>query len=80
MSKSQKVPEAYEVYQHYKGARYLILGVFTHTETKERMVAYRELAKADAEPWVRPIHMWYEKVSCDERHYYGLRFVRLHKI
>lgn len=79
MSEDAKQPKAYEVYQHYKGGRYLCLGVFIHTETKEPMVAYRELCVVDAETWVRPLYMWYEKVSSDERNYCGPRFVRLRK-
>jgi len=77
MSQPEKTPQAYEVYQHYKGSRYLCLGVFTHTETGESLVAYRELAKVDAEPWVRPLGMWFERVCCDDRNYCGPRFVKL---
>jgi hypothetical protein len=79
MVETRMPPKAYEVYQHYKGTRYLILGVFTHTETKELMVAYRELAKIDADTWVRPFSMWYEQVSCEKRHYCGPRFTRIIK-
>lgn len=76
---SREPPKPYEVYQHFKGTRYLILGVFSHTESGECMVAYRELGNPEARQWVRPLNMWFEKVSSDERNYCGPRFVRLLK-
>lgn len=79
MSEEQRVPRTYEVYQHYKGGRYLVLGVFSHTEGDESMVGYQELYNPDAKLWIRPLRMWFEKVSCDERHYCGPRFVKLIK-
>ena len=79
MSEEQKIPRAYEVYQHYKGTRYFIQGVFTHTETGETLVAYRELAKADATTWARPLSMWFEKVTYEKGNYCGPRYVKLTK-
>lgn len=73
-------PKPFEVYQHSKGTRYLVLGVFTHTETGECMVAYRELGNPEARQWVRPLSMWYEQVSVEDRNYAGPRFVKLNKV
>lgn len=38
-------------YRHYKGGIYKVLGIGTHTETQERLVAY---ASKDLRIWLRP--------------------------
>ena len=51
------------VYQHYKGNKYLVLGVATHSETKEKLVVYVTLYANDlAHLWVRPLAMFSEEV------------------
>ncbi len=51
------------VYQHYKGNKYLVLGVATHSETKEKLVVYVTLYTNDlAHLWVRPLAMFSEEV------------------
>lgn len=51
------------VYQHYKGNKYLVLGVATHSETKEQLVVYVTLYDNDlAHLWVRPLAMFTEEV------------------
>jgi hypothetical protein len=51
------------VYQHYKGNKYLVLGVATHSETKEKLVVYVTLYANDlAHLWVRPLAMFNEEV------------------
>lgn len=47
------------VYVHYKGGRYTILGPARHSETLEPMIVYKS-SKGDM--WVRPEHMFHEKV------------------
>ena len=44
-------------YEHYKGKRYLVLGVAKHSETLEEMVVYKALY-GDGELWVRPLKMF----------------------
>jgi hypothetical protein len=51
------------VYQHYKGNKYLVLGVATHSETKEKLVVYVALYANDlSHLWVRPLAMFDEEV------------------
>ena len=60
------------IYRHFKGKRYQLLAIATHSETNEPMVVYRALY-GDKQLWVRPLDMWTENiVRCD---YSGPRFV-----
>ena len=53
-------------YQHYKGKKYLVLGVAKHSETKEDLVVYVTLYENDMSAlWVRPLKMFLETVSVD---------------
>ena len=51
--------EAGQVYRHYKGHIYRVVGVAKHSETLEAPVVY---SRADGEPdlWVRPAVMFAE--------------------
>ena len=51
-------------YRHYKGNDYEVIGVATHSETRERMVVYRPLYGERA-LWVRPLAMFAENVTVD---------------
>ena len=54
------------IYQHYKGNKYLVLGVAKHSETKEDLVVYVTLYENDmASMWVRPMSMFIENVIVD---------------
>lgn len=59
------------IYRHFKGNRYELLCIATHSETLERMVVYRALY-GDRGVWVRPLSMWTEHVERDG--YSGPRF------
>lgn len=53
-------------YQHYKGNKYLVLGVAKHSETLEDLVVYISLYENDlASMWVRPLKMFTENVVID---------------
>ncbi|MEP7166723.1 MAG: DUF1653 domain-containing protein [Candidatus Woesebacteria bacterium] len=53
-------------YKHYKGNKYLVLGVAKHSETKEDLVVYVSLYANDmASLWVRPLAMFLEDVVID---------------
>ena len=54
------------IYQHYKGARYRVLGEATHSETEEVLVIYRALY-GEHGLWVRPLTMFIEHVDIDGR-------------
>lgn len=54
------------IYQHYKGNKYLVLGIAKHSETKEDLVVYVSLYENDmASLWVRPLNMFLEDVEID---------------
>jgi hypothetical protein len=50
-----------DLYEHYKGLRYKIIGIARHSETLEELVVYQALyEKGDI--WVRPLEMFLEKI------------------
>jgi len=51
-------------YQHYKGPFYEVMGIATHSESGERLVAYRALY-GEYGLWVRPLAMFCETVQVD---------------
>lgn len=52
------------IYRHFKGNRYELLEIATHSETLEKMVVYRALY-GEGGVWVRPLSMWNEPVEVD---------------
>lgn len=51
-------------YQHYKGMKYLVLGIAKHSETLEEFVTYVTLYENDESSlWVRPLEMFLENVT-----------------
>ncbi|MFZ1257900.1 MAG: DUF1653 domain-containing protein [Candidatus Saccharimonas sp.] len=52
-------------YRHYKGHIYRVLGEAQHTETGERLVAYRALQDNGTVIWVRPYTMFFDTVTVD---------------
>ena len=61
------------IYRHFKGNRYEVLFIASHSETLEPMVVYRALY-GEGGVWVRPLSMWNEPV--ERNGYSGPRFVR----
>ena len=59
------------IYQHFKGNRYEVIGLASHSETMEPMVVYRALY-GEHGLWVRPAAMWNEIV--ERPNYQGPRF------
>jgi len=56
------------IYEHYKGNRYEVLDLATHTETGEQMVIYKALYKGNFPQgtlWARPLAMFKENVTVD---------------
>jgi hypothetical protein len=53
-------------YQHYKGMKYLVLGIAKHSETLEDLVVYTTLYENELSAlWVRPKAMFLESVTID---------------
>ena len=59
------------LYRHFKGNLYEVIGIATHSETREPLVVYRALY-GEYGLWVRPAAMWSETVNRDG--YHGPRF------
>lgn len=54
------------IYQHYKGNKYLAIGVAKHSETLEELVCYITLYdNKEGKIWVRPLSMFLEEVEID---------------
>lgn len=61
-------------YRHYKGKDYEMIGVATHSETRESLVVYRPLYGEGA-LWVRPLAMFTESVV-----FHGKQVPRFEKV
>lgn len=62
------------VYEHYKGQRYLVMYTATHSETLESLVVYQQLY-GQRGIWVRPVEMFIENVTVDEKSVPRFKFV-----
>jgi len=53
-------------YRHYKGKKYLALGLAKHSETLEDLVVYISLYENEtSQLWVRPLAMFMEEVEME---------------
>ena len=52
------------IYQHYKGPKYKVLYVATHSESEEQLVIYQALY-GEFGIWARPLSMFLETVVID---------------
>lgn len=54
-----------QIWRHYKGGTYEIVGMAVHSETLEKMVIYKMLYdSADFKKgtmWVRPLEIWFKE-------------------
>lgn len=50
------------IYKHFKGDYYMVEGVCTHSETKEKFVLYRALYR-NTELYIRPYDMFLSEVD-----------------
>ena len=56
------------IYKHYKGDLYLVEDIIYHSETGEKMVAYRALY-GDNKLWCRPYDMFVDEVNKNGQKY-----------
>ncbi len=52
------------IYQHFKGQKYEVLDVATHSETGEQYVVYKAMY-GDFGTWIRPLEMFTEIIERD---------------
>ncbi len=64
-----------DIYQHFKGERYKVIGLAKHSETQEELVAYQHL-DGDGQMWVRPIGMFSEEVEVDGRKIPRFKYIK----
>ncbi len=61
------------IYRHFKGGRYEVVGVASHSEnSEEKFVVYKSLTTGLL--WVRPLQMFLENINREG--YTGPRFFR----
>lgn len=62
--RTHNAPQVGEVYQHYKGDKYEVMGLAIHSNDDIWMVVYKPLYEhADAELFTRPLSDWNEEVE-----------------
>lgn len=50
------------IYKHFKGDHYLVVDIAYDSETKEKMVVYRQLY-GEGKLWIRPLNMFLSEVD-----------------
>lgn len=61
----KKTPVAGEIYRHFKGNLYQIIGIAKHSETEEDMVVY-QATYGDKAWYVRPLDMFLSQVDKEQ--------------
>ena len=56
-----RYPVVSGVYKHYKGGKYKVVTLATHSETDEPVVVYKSLLFGNVH--VRPLSMWFDTVE-----------------
>lgn len=68
------------LYEHYKGARYQVLGICRHSETLEKMVVYQAFYGGYG-LWVRPLQMFTGTIVQDGQEVPRFKFIQpIHEV
>ncbi len=69
-------PKPGQIWQHFKGHKYRVIGLFSHSETQELMIGYisADETLSSGVGWVRPANMWHDQINRET--YKGPRFRR----
>jgi len=70
----KKYPQPGEIWQHYKGGQYEIVGMCNHTTTDEVLVIYKSLSFGGFH--ARPYDEWHDDVQSPHS-FYKKRFFKL---
>lgn len=62
MEDLEKKLKVHGIYKHFKGDMYIVEDICYHSETKEPMVAYRQLY-GEGQLWCRPLEMFLSEVD-----------------
>lgn len=49
------------IYKHYKGKKYEVIGIASHSETLEEFVVYKPLYPTEHSLWIRPKTMFLKR-------------------
>ena len=63
-------------YRHYKGNEYTVIGIARHSETEEELVVYRQ-EYGDRSLWVRPMEMFREMVTVEDKELPRFRLLQM---
>ena len=64
------------IYRHYKGKKYLALGIAKHSETLEKLVIYISLYENEtSQMWARPLDMFMEGVEIEGKNQPRFKFI-----
>ncbi len=62
------------IYKHFKGNKYELIDIATHSETLEKMVVYKALY-GEGGLWVRPLSMWDEEIEKDGKKFKRFEYI-----
>ncbi|MDD3887575.1 MAG: DUF1653 domain-containing protein [Patescibacteria group bacterium] len=62
-------------YQHYKGKKYIVIGVAKNSETLEDLVIY-QAQYGKKQIWARPIKMFLEKIVIKNNKFPRFKFIK----
>lgn len=74
MSEIKQYPEIGGKYDHYKGGKYEVITMATHTETNEPLVIYKSLLFGSI--YARPLSQWFETIEIPDSEHKVTRFVK----